>query len=438
MIRINTCFISFLTLLIVSSLAIGQEQFNSVNSQQKPLALRAARMLDVKNGSIINNVTILIKNGRIVSTENSQAIPPETEIVDLGNVTLLPGLIDAHTHLLLNNNRAISEDQNLILSATEMSMAKRVLMGSMLAREMLEAGFTTVRDVGNSGINGDVDLRNAINAGWIIGPRIFASTRAISPIGGQFGRLPNDKQKIIDNEYIPITGTQEARQAVRQALYDGADLIKVIVLAYNVMSLEELTAIVDEAHRVGRKVAAHTVSDFDVRLAVSAGVDSIEHGYSLPDNVIKIMAEKKIFLVPTDHTAEYYLPPNIPPEKIKQWIDDRKKLLLADDRILRAFKMGVRIAAGSDSYYNIPGKTRGQQSLDTLRAYSEAGLPPIEIIRAATINAATLLAGDSAQFGSIEPRKFADIIAVDGNPLDDISQLEHVKFVMKAGMIIKR
>jgi imidazolonepropionase-like amidohydrolase len=405
----------------------------------KPKAVRAGRMLDVRSGSVITNAVILIENGRITAVGAGLQIPRNAEVIDLSNAFVLPGLIDAHTHLLSNFDGALGgDDPNMILTVT-MGTSRRALLGAAMGREMLEAGFTTVRDLGNSGLNGDVALRDAIRSGWVTGPRIVASTRALAAAGGQFGNLSSEGQKLIEQEYVVISGEEEARRAVRQAFYDGADLIKVIVnTGPRVVSLAEMKVIVEEAHRANRKVAAHAIGDTATRIAAEAGVDSIEHAYTVPDDVLQMMAAKKIFLVPTDFPAEFYLPPNVSPQERAQQLEGIKGFTKGSrERLARAIKAGVRIAAGSDEYYQVPGKTRGQSSLLMFRAYSEAGMTPLEIIRAATINNSDLLAGERSLFGSIEKGKFADLIAVEGDPLKDITELEHVRFVMKGGAIIK-
>jgi imidazolonepropionase-like amidohydrolase len=289
-----------------------------------------------------------------------------------------------------------------------------------------------------------VALRDAIRSGWVVGPRILASTRALSAAGGQFGNVSAETQKIIEQEYVVISNVEEARRAVRQAFYDGADLIKVIVnTGPRVVSLDEMKAIVEEAHRVNRKVAAHAIGNLATRIAAEAGVDSIEHAYTVPDDVLKLMAQKKIYLVPTDGPVDTYVdifikPGNPSPEEMKQAMEGLQGFINGSrDRLRRAVKMGVPVAAGSDMYYQLPGKTRGLASLTMFRAYAEAGMTPMEIIRAATINAADLLAGERALFGALEAGKFADIIAVEGDPLKDITVLERVRFVMKGGAVIK-
>lgn len=427
-------------------LCVGLVAAQTVATAQAPkrIAVRAARMLDVKSGNIVTDAVILIEDRRITAAGSKLAVPAGAEVIDLGGATLLPGLIDSHTHLLLNYDGAIgSDDPNMILTVTQMSTASRALLGAKMGRENLEAGITTVRDLGNSGVNGDVALRDAISAGWVVGPRMIVSTRALAAAGGQFGRVQTETQKIIEQEYVVINGAEDARRAVRQAIYDGANCIKVIVnTGLRVLTLEEMKVIVEEAHRVQRKVAAHATDVMSTRIAVEAGVDSIEHGYVVSDEVLKIMAEKKIYLVPTDGPVETYLdvfsrPRNPPPEQLKEQETSLKNFASASrDRLRRAIKAGVPIAAGSDMYYMIAGKTRGQASLTMFRAYSEAGMTPLEIIRSATINGAILMGADSV-LGSIEANKFADLIAVEGDPLKDITELERVRFVMKGGKVVK-
>jgi imidazolonepropionase-like amidohydrolase len=408
----------------------------------KRSAIRCGRLLDVKSGTVIANAVIVLEGERIKEVGAGVAIPAGAEIIDLGNATVLPGLIDCHTHLLQNYDGNLGgDDNNMILTVTQLGTTKRALLGVAMGREDLEAGITTVRDLGNSGWNGDVALRDAINAGWVTGPRIVASTRALSAAGGQFGRVSAETQKIIENEYAVISNVDDVRRAVRQAFYDGADCIKVIVDTYpRIVGAEELKVIVEEAHRVGKKVAAHAIGDLPTRIAAEAGVDSIEHAYIIPDDVLKIMAEKKIFLVPTDYPAEFYVEafsPRATPEQRKQEVEGARMFVARSaDRLKRAVKAGVRIAAGSDEYYQIPGKTRGQSSLLMFRAYADAGMQPLDIIRAATVNAAELL-GWQARIGAIETGKFADLIAVEGDPLKDIKELERVKFVMKGGAVVK-
>ncbi|HUQ81164.1 MAG TPA: amidohydrolase family protein, partial [Gemmatimonadaceae bacterium] len=386
---------------------------------------------------------IVVQGGRIVSVASGAQVPADARVIDLGALSVMPGLIDAHTHLLQNYRGELGgDDPNMLLTVATMSTAKRALLGVKMGREDLEAGITTVRDVGNSGVSGDVALRDAINAGWVVGPRIRASTRAISAAGGQFGPVQPETQKLIEQEYAVVSTVDEARRAVRQAFYDGADLIKVIVnTGPRVVSLDEMKAIVEEARRVNRTVAAHAIGDTATRIAAEAGVTSIEHAYTVPDEVLRMMAQKGIYLVATDYPAEFYVsalgPSNLTPEQQKQQLAGAAQFAKGNaERLMRAVKAGVKVAFGSDEYYDTPGRTRGQASLLTLQAYQEAGMSPLEVLRTATVNAAALL-GWGDRIGAIEAGKLADIIAVDGDPLKDVKELQKVRFVMKGGEIIK-
>jgi imidazolonepropionase-like amidohydrolase len=425
-------------LLLLAPYGICQ---TSAPANSHVVVLRATKLLDVRAGKEIADPVVVIEGQRIKDVGSGIAVPADAQIIDLGGATLMPGLIDAHTHLLINYKAAYAEDDNMLLTVAQMSPAERALLGAKMGREDLEAGITTVRDVGNSGINGDVALRRAINQGWVTGPRIVACTRALSAAGGQFGQLQFEAEVLVEQEYVAIATIDEARRAVRQAFFDGADCIKVIVnTGPRVVSADEMKAIVEEAHRVHKKVAAHAIGDDATRIAAEAGVDSIEHAYTVPDDVLKMMAEKKIYLVPTDYPAEMYrilISPNMSGEDRKRMEASMDKFAQGNhDRLRRAMTAGVPIAAGSDEYYQMGNRTRGESSKLIFRAYRESGMTPWQILQAATVNGADLL-GWQDRIGSIEPGKLADIIATSGNPAEDISELEKVTFVMKGGEVVK-
>jgi imidazolonepropionase-like amidohydrolase len=299
----------------------------------------------------------------------------------------------------------------------------RVLLGSRNAREILDAGITSVRILGHSGINGDVSLRDAINAGWIPGPRIQAAARKIISVGGlPVTPEPAMAAQVLAQEFLVVSGAEQARLAVRQNLAAGADLIKIVVdsdgfraLEPRYMALEDARAIVEDAHRLGMKVAAHAGDNAAVQIAIGAGVDSIEHAWSATDEQLQQMKAKGIWLVATDIFVA------APPK----------------DRLQRAMKIGVKIAMGSDAWVDLPGRTRGEATLVELKKLHDEGMPDIEIIRSSTISAAELM-GWSDRVGELAAGKFADIIGVAGDPANDISLLQHVQFVMKGGSIIRR
>jgi imidazolonepropionase-like amidohydrolase len=415
-----------------------------ISENNKVVAIRAARLIDGKGEASLKDAVILVEGNKISAVGSAIQVPTGAKVIDLGDVTLLPGLIDAHTHLLTEmdgSNVSLQDVETLKIVATQ-STAERALLGAKLGKEDLDAGITTVRDLGNSGVNGDVALRRAIQNGWVQGPRMVTSTRALAAQGGQFGRLTPAAQSLIEEEYVTIRGPESARQAVRQALYDGATCIKVIVNGSpaNVTS-EEMKAIVEEAHVSGVKVAAHAIGEKATRIAAEAGVDSIEHGYVISDEVLKMMASKHIFLVPTDGTVKTFVDMSIGMRQASESerAEYEKKyapyVKREQERLKRAIQAGVPIAAGSDMYLSMPKMTRGQASLLVYEAYAESGMTSMQIIHAATRDAAELL-GMQDRIGSLEPGKLADIIAVPGDPTNDIRALQHVKFVMKDGVIV--
>ncbi|HEU4414650.1 MAG TPA: amidohydrolase family protein [Candidatus Angelobacter sp.] len=414
----------------------------------KTILLKAARLLDVRTGKYISNAGVLIENDKIKEAGPLAQVqghaPKEATVVDLGPATLLPGLIDCHAHLLTAGT-SIFPQETILNAAAGMSPSARVLLGAHNAREDLEAGFTTVRVVGHSGIDGDVALRDAIDRGWMTGPRIQAAARKLAPPGGQALRLnPAVSDQIVDQEFLQVGSADEARKAVRENLLYGADLIKVVADADNrFMTPAEMKAIVEEAHRAKIKVAVHATTVTGIQAAIDAGVDSIEHGNDVTDEQLKAMREKGIFL---DITEIFFggrlrtmiekrqvLPPQIQAGlKAYEQMDGQKTPL----RIQRILKSGVKYTAGSDMWFDYPGKTRGQATAIMFGALKDLGIPTADIIRAATLNAADLL-GWQEQVGTIEPGKFADLIAVAGDPLADITELERVQFVMKDGEVIK-
>lgn len=401
--------------LLITRFAFGAEE---------PLtALRCGAAIDVERGARVERAVILVRDGRIEAIGPDLTIPVGARIVDLGEATVLPGLVDAHTHLLLRFEPRLGDEMtNLLVALDTVDPDGRALLGAAMAREMLEAGFTTVRDLGNSGRRGAIAVRDAIRAGRVPGPRMLVATRALAPPGGQLAGLAARARDRVAEEYVEITGVDAARAAVREAVFEGADLIKVIVDANVTLTGDELGAIVDEAHRAGRKVAAHAVADDAVRIAVEAGVDSIEHAYTAPDDVLRAMAARRIFLVPTD----------FPRDAGMTWPE---QVAAAARRLSRAVELGVPIAAGSDVYYARDGRTRGELAKLPLRAYAEAGLSPARILRAATLDAARLL-GVEGRTGSLAVGKSADLLAVDGDPLTDVGALERVRLVMAAGRIV--
>jgi imidazolonepropionase-like amidohydrolase len=414
----------------------------------KTILLKAARMLDVRTGKYVTNAGVLIENDKVKEAgplvQVQAHAPKDAAVIDLGTATLLPGLIDCHAHLLTSGT-SIFPQETIVSAAAGMSPTARVLMGARNAREDLDAGFTTVRVVGHSGIDGDVSLRDAIDHGWLVGPRIQAAARKLAPPGGQALHLnPAVSDAIVDQEFLQISSADEARKAVRVNLLYGADLIKVVAdTDGRFITPEEMKAIVDESHRSKIKVAVHATTVTGIQAAIDAGVDSIEHGDDATDEQLKAMREKGIFLDITQLLFGGRLRAMIEKRQVlaPQWQQGLKAYEQMDAQktpalIQRIVKSGVKFTAGSDMWFDYPGKTRGQATAIMFGALKDAGLPVVDIIRASTSSAAELL-GWQDRLGSIEPGKYADIIAVAGDPLVDVTDLERVQFVMKGGVIIR-
>ena len=406
--------------------------FTTVGAQSPPskvVAVRASRMLDVKSGSVVPNAVVLIQDDKITAAGPSLKIPAGTEVVDLGDATLLPGLIDCHTHLMAR----MSDDdpQGYGLSLLTKSQAFRALEGAADARVTLLAGFTAVRDVESEGSGyADVALRDAINQGLVDGPRMQVATRGIAAVGKYFpfGISP-DLTNFPTGAQL-ISGPEEARRAAREQIGGGANLLKVYAdWGVPTLTIDEIRPIVEEAHKSKLKVAAHADSPEGIRNALTAGVDSIEHGHQADRSSFELIKQKNAYWVPTIGYYFFAVDTAKSPQRHKYM---QETLERTRQNISIARELGVKIANGFDPS---SAEAHGKNAREII-AMVKLGLPPIEAIRAATTNAADLM-GWSDKVGSIEPGKYADLIAISGDPIADVGELEHVKFVMKGGVIVK-
>jgi imidazolonepropionase-like amidohydrolase len=418
------------------------------------ILVKAARLLDPKTGNVLSPAAVLIENGKIKEVGAPVLLlghlPPGAKTIDLGGATLLPGLIDAHTHLLLDvvvpptadSARRYNGDfaPDMLLAIVE-SPSKRVLLGAQMAREDLESGFTTVRNLGHSGIDGDVALRDAINAGRISGPRILASGRKLTVLGSYAQNLnPALAESILRQEFFEVTNLEEGRRAVDENLHYAIDVVKVALDDDGVgINTPIMSAIVEEAHRAHKKVAVHAAGKGAIQIAIDAGADSIEHGNDATDEQLKAMRDKGIYLDITPTFWSGFFATITEPSIVREPAS-KADLAASEERrrkfIQRILKSGVKFAAGSDMCWFYPGKTRGQASATMFSHLHEAGMAPLDILRAVTTNAAQML-GWQERVGAVEPGRFADLIAVAGDPLADISELERVRFVMKDGQPVR-
>ena len=400
----------------------------------KTVAIRAGHVLDVKTGKLLSDQTIVIEDGKIAGMGPSAGIkvPAGALVIDLPHATALPGLIDAHVHLTMDPKFGYEE--------LGISVPRQTLTGAKNARITLQAGFTTVRNVAADGYS-DVALRDAINAGDVPGPRMLVSGPPLGITGGHADEnlLPfayhAKSESICDSPWA-------CRAQVRENIKYGADLIKIMasggVLSkgddpqVSQFTLEEMKAIVDEAHRLGRKVAAHAHGAQAILWASEAGVDSIEHGSYIDDAGIAEMKKDGTYLVPTLYLGDWMLD-NAGLTHLPDFLLVKAKAVIpaARKNIAHAFASGVKVAFGTDAAVYPHGLNAHEFAVMV-----KLGLTPLQAIQASTINAADLL-GWSGKVGTLEPGAWGDVIAVDGDPLQDVTILQNVKFVMKGGEVVK-
>jgi imidazolonepropionase-like amidohydrolase len=402
-----------------------------------PIVLKAAHLFDGRTGQLHDPAIVVVQGSRIVAVGSTAAAPAGAKVVDLGDATLLPGFIDAHVHLSMEmgGNWYQQFYQDLMRFPAE-----DALRAVPFAERTLRAGFTTVRNVG-SGDFIDIGLRNAIKDGVIEGPRIIAAGYAIGSAGGHCDQspYPPDVVKPAGPMQGICSGPDECRAAVRYQMKWGADVIKICTSGGVLSETDpvdvpqltpvELAAIMSEAHAWKRKVAAHSHGDLAARQAIDAGVDSIEHGSFLSDETLKLMKEKGVYLVPT-RLASFWTMQSV--DRFPPQIADKARAAAAAsaDSFKRALKIGVPIAFGTDSGVSPHGRNAMEFGLMV-----DLGMSPSAALLAGTRDAAKLLAVD-AEAGTLEPGKFADVVAVPGNALSDIHATEHPIFVMKQGTIV--
>lgn len=409
------------------------------------IVLKAERMFDGKSKTLVQNGVVIVDGNAIVDVGSNLPTPSGAQVIDLGDATLAPGFMDAHTHLTLD----YSGDYNVRrLHELDLNVSEQAIRATIFARATVEAGFTTVRDLGSRVVGSrefvDVALRNSINKGVIVGPRMLVATKGIGATGGHFdptsgfrdflfGREPDYSDGIAD-------GPEEIRKAVRFEVKNGADVIKGAVSG-GVLSLvdevdtpqltpAEMAALVDESHRLRKKVAVHCHGDQAAREAIEAGVDSIEHGSFMKPETLTRMKNKGTFLTPTLMATEWIMSKldNYPPA-----LQAKAKAAGAarSDMFRNAVKLGVKISFGTDAAVFPHG-----QNAKEFKLMVDLGMTPIDALKSATANDAELL-GIAQKVGTLEKGKLADIVAMPGDPASDITATERVFFVMKEGKIVR-
>jgi imidazolonepropionase-like amidohydrolase len=424
-----------LSLIVLLALACAARV--AIADDARVIYVRAGHLLDVRSGKMLADQVIVVRGERIerVAPASELPIPAGANVVDLSPATVLPGLIDAHTHIFLTGEDNGRYDEQLLKESWQYRTIEAVLN----AKRDLEAGFTSMRDLETEGaMYSDVDVRNAINRGLIPGPRLEVATRAISTTGGYPLEGYSPEVPVPSGVQI-VDGPVAARQAVREQIKYGADVIKIYgthkfhftpdgkMFSQPTLTLDEIRAITNEAHREGERVACHAYGGEGLHNCIEGGVDSIEHGLDLDDAAIRDMVIRGIWLVPTLYAYEGAT------RREDEALSGGKisRASLHEPSFRKALAAGVKIAFGTD----VGPFPHGTQAVE-FEYMTKLGMTPLAAIQTATIRAAELMSW-SDQVGAIEAGKFADIIAVESNPLDDIRQLEHVQFVMKGGVILR-
>jgi imidazolonepropionase-like amidohydrolase len=420
----------FFSLFNLLSNAAGQAQPASAHA----IVLRAARLLDVKNGRIVKPGEVLVQGDRIIEVGTTVKHPVGVEVIDLGDRTLMPGLIDAHIHLFLHPG---AED----LQTVQESVPERTIMATLAARDDLMAGFTAERDMGTEGAgSADTAVRNAINEGLIPGPRLRISGNAVNILGGHEDAIGyNPDQRVLPNaDYA--NNEDELIAVMRRQFKEGADFIKIYETGPDSVregqfhtvyqyTEAELEAAVQEAARLGRKVAVHATGEPGTLYAAQAGVASIDHADQLSDETMRLMKEKQIFAVPTFTIFEYFADHAATPAQAAR---ERQILDLKIQDFKKQVAAGVPMAVGSD----VGPFPHGTQARELVLMVKH-GMPPLGVLQADLLNGAKLLGWDG-QIGALESGYIADIVAVSGDPLQEISSVQNVTFVMKGGLVYKK
>src|SRR6184192_3574078 len=417
----------------------------SAHAADETIALKAARLFDGKSSSLLQNGVVIVRGDKIIDAGSNLPVPSDAQVIDLGDATLSPGFMDAHTHLTADYSGNYNERR---LQELDLNVSEQAIRATMFARATVEAGFTTVRDLGSRFVASrefvDVALRNSINKGTIVGPRMLVATKGIGATGGHFDPTSGFRDFLFGREpdYTDgiANGPDEIRKAVRFEVKNGADVIKAAVSG-GVLSLAdevdtpqltpaEMAALVDESHRLRKKVAVHCHGDQAAREAIEAGVDSIEHGSFMKPETLTLMKNKGTYLTPTLMATEWIMSKidNYPPA-----LQAKAKAAAAarSDMFRNAVKMGIKISFGTDAAVFPHG-----QNAKEFKLMTDLGMPPIDALKSATANDAELL-GVAQKLGTLEKGKLADVIAMPGDPMQDITATERVSFVMKEGKIIR-
>jgi imidazolonepropionase-like amidohydrolase len=392
--------------------------------------IKAGHLFDSRTGKISNNQVIIIKNGKITEVGPNLKYSNSENVIDLSDSWVLPGLMDCHVHITDN-----SPYRNLSRSIhntyfTE-SSAFRALRGVFVAEQLLNAGFTTIKEIGNDANYASADVVKAIKQGWFKGPTIFYSGKIIAPYGGQTRGVNVENEYAWQFEYIDADTPDEVKKAVRKNIYYGANTIKMVSGDNAWYNQEDIKAAVDEAAKEGIKVTVHVMGGQAAKNVILAGAAAIEHGFELDDSLLQLMKEKGTFLVGTDFSYDNFYAYGMDSSNARSY----ETMLI--DRLKRAYKIGTKMAFGTDIIIDLPGMNRVQTNLKVLQTWKAAGVPNSYILQTMTYYSAELLGVENSR-GTIANGFAADIIALKSNPLENIDAIKNVHFVMKDGMVVRK
>jgi imidazolonepropionase-like amidohydrolase len=398
---------------------------STINAQNT--VIKAGHFFDARNGKMLDNQIIIIQDGKIKEIGINPKFSETDTIINLSDSWVLPGLMDCHVHITTNlsyrkrdwNDKYVTE-----------SNALRAIRGSVIAKQFLDNGFTTIKDIGNDGNYATADVIKSIKMGWIEGPTIIYSGKIIAPYGGQTWGINPENEHFWDWEYIDADTPNEIIKAIRKNMYNGATVIKMVSGDNGIYNIEDIKTAVEEAKKYNLKVTVHAMGGLGATNVILGGAAAIEHGHSLNDEQLQLMKDKNMYLVGTDFSFDNWYGYGF------DTITSQKRTDEIVDRLKRAYKIGTPMAFGTDIVIDLPRLNRVQSSLKVLETWKAAEIPASYILQTMTLHASELLGIDKER-GVLEPSYYADIIAVKNNPLNDIENIKTVHFVMKEGEIIR-
>ncbi len=399
--------------------------FFAINAQNT--VIKAGHFFDARNGEMLENQIIIVKDRKIIEVGANPKFSETDSIIDLSNSWVLPGLMDCHVHITANlPYRNLQMEQMYASESTSL----RAIRGTVVAKQFLDNGFTTIKEIGNDANYATADIIKAIKKGWIQGPTIIYTGKIIAPYGGQSSGVNPEHEYYWNFEYIDADTPDEIKKAVRKNIYNGANVIKMVTGDNGIYNAEDIKAAVDEAKKYNIKVTVHAAGGLAATNVISGDAAAIEHGFQLDNEQLQLMKDKEIFLVGTDFSYDNWYAYGMDSETATAL----NNMLV--DRLKRAYKIGTPMAFGTDIIVDLPELNRVESSLKVLETWKAAEIPASYILQTMTINAAELLGIDKER-GILEPSYYADIIAVKNNPLEDIESINTVHFVMKEGEIIR-